>query len=128
MKPILKSVILAMLVFFMGCNKSQRPVSIVLEGSPETVAAARDWLEKNPQAAEEALGGKFIIKDVEPESQVGHKSVVVSTDPEINCRIMVINSHATELTPQMRELSREMAESIRRDTQRQLEINTGRHK
>ena len=121
MKTILRSVVLAMLVIFMGCTKSKRPVSIVLEGSPETVAAARDWLEKNPQAAESALGGKFVIKAAEPDSQVGHKIVVVSPDPEVDFRIMVINSHENDLTPQMRELSREMAESIRRDTQRQVE-------
>lgn len=122
MKTMLKSVVLVLLVFFMGCYKSRKPVSIALEGSPETVAAAKDWLEKNPQAAESALGGKYILQVVPPDSQIDHKIVVVSPDPEIDFKIMVINPQTNRLTPQMRELSRDIAESIRRDTQRQLEM------
>jgi hypothetical protein len=128
MKRFSKIVVLVLLVFFTGCHKSQKPVSIALEGSPETVAAAKDWLEKNPQAAQSALGGEFIIKNVEPDSKLDHKIVIISPDPGIDFKILVINPQATRMTPQMRELSRDIAESIRRDLQRQMDINTGRHK
>ena len=119
MKRFSNVVVLVLLVFFMGCHKSQKPVSIALEGSPETVAAAKDWLEKNPQAAESALGGKYIITTVPPDSLTDHKMVVISPDPEIDFKIRILNSPTPVMTPQMRELSREIAESIRRDIQRQ---------
>jgi hypothetical protein len=117
METILKSIVLVLLVFFVGCSNFQRPVSIVLEGSPETVAAARDWLEKNPQTAESALGGKYIIKTIPPDSLADHKMVVISPDSEIDFKIRILNSSTPVMTPQMRELSREIAESIRRDIQ-----------
>lgn len=115
MARIIVYVVAAVSIFFTGCDEEDTAVVVALEGQPEAATVVKKWLEEKPEIAESALGDKYIVKIIPPDTEIDHKIQIIQPDPEIDFKIEIYNPYGKELSP---ELTKQLNDAIRDQIER----------
>jgi hypothetical protein len=110
-------VILVGVSFLIGCKEStkQTMISVAVKGDPNAKIALDELTRENMFIIDPNTGDKFFIVSVEPKSDVDYKKVSIKPDPNVDYTIEIIGP---QLPPQMSQISRELAEAIQRQMQK----------